>query len=981
MDYFAGRTVEQVRFRDMLAQLSAKDITGPDEGFMVLVHGHGGLGKTSLLRRYREIAAGEESPDRGNRDRFVVEAVDWEHEGRLQQADFAAFAGPPIWKVLDRLYTAVSDDALLWPRARRVAQRAFGPFRLQMTRLPELVERARQLGLDSVVGRQRLTAAELAQIVDAAARVGASFAGHPGAGSAAVSGGAAPGLGVIAAAAAEKAQVYWRGAVDPDAFASLTSDVDALVRAFATGLRSFSRKVRPVVLVLDTCELLGNASDWLLEVIRLAGARTAWVLGVRLAPRGEVSLEGALARLHTTAHRDRMISLPLSPFDDQTIVDYLHDGSGKPLPDGVTVAEVVRVTRGIPLAVSFVAASLRQGRSPEELFGSSPAGPSAQVVRGLAQRYLTHIRSSPELAADLPLVYGLALLADDRVDARLLGALWDVPAAEVSDRLDRLAQRHDFVLGASRRLHKDVGDAIRDYLLDPVERETVRPMNERAVAHLRSRLAGEYPKDLEGQLSDELWQRDVTGLLWHTCWLNPREGYRQLCQVFPAAAVLEPAFALNLTQAARYFTGHYPSADQVALDGLYLLAARPYLPPLASSDITAQDSPAAAMSALSATSMAEPILGAGVGPQVFVDMLATMHGDLIGTSMNKRLTCLERAADHVPADTGKTPLAVAALARRMAIWTGWTYAESESPIDDQAVLRASRIAVALNPDDALSHSVLGTILARLGALEEAEKELREACRIDPAKGSVLGMVLRVAGRYDESVAVLYDAAPHHQDDPVLHRDLGMSLLASGNTGEAVAELRRAVRFDPSDSVTHYLLGQALAQTGRFSSAEASLRRSLDIKRDATVLALLGAVVGSSGRLSEAEEMCREAVGLDPDNAEAHFHLGTVLGMTGRHADAEAEFRRAVHLNPRLSEAHYNLGCALTAQSRHSEAKAAFREADRLDTSKKTAQGPQSQNPGNIRPSAESTTSTAYRAAPRQDPKVGVSFPPQHGHLA
>jgi AAA ATPase domain len=269
MNYFAGRTAEQERFRDMLALLGAKDITGPDEGFVVLVHGHGGIGKTTLLGRYREIAAGEAPADRGNRDRFVVAAVNWEHERRLQQADFAAFAGPPIWKVLDRLYRAVSDDAGLWPRARRVAQRAFGPFREQMTRLPELMDRARQLGLDGVLGRQKLTAAELAQIVDAVARASAGLAGYPGA-AAGVSG-AAPGFGVIAATAADKARVYWRGAVDPDAFASLTSGVDALVRAFAAGLRSFSRKVRPVVLVLDTCELLGNANDWVLEVIRLAG--------------------------------------------------------------------------------------------------------------------------------------------------------------------------------------------------------------------------------------------------------------------------------------------------------------------------------------------------------------------------------------------------------------------------------------------------------------------------------------------------------------------------------------------------------------------------------------------------------------------------------------------------------------------------------------------------------------------------------------
>lgn len=280
MKYFAARDDEQKRFRGVLAQLGAKDVPGPDEGFVVLVHGHGGLGKTSLLGRYREIAAGEAPADRANRERFVVAALDWEQEQHLHQADFAPLSGPPVWQILARLYHALSDDVPLSPRHRRAAERAFGSFRKQMTLLPELTDRARQLGLDMVAGRRRLTAEELAQIFSAAAGAGVSLAGGVGAlGPSAVGTVPASSLGVLGAAAVARAQAFRHGAVETEVFASLTSAVDALVRAFASGLRSFSRKVRPVVLILDTCELLGDASDWLVEVIRLAGSRTGWVLG------------------------------------------------------------------------------------------------------------------------------------------------------------------------------------------------------------------------------------------------------------------------------------------------------------------------------------------------------------------------------------------------------------------------------------------------------------------------------------------------------------------------------------------------------------------------------------------------------------------------------------------------------------------------------------------------------------------------------
>jgi len=205
-------------------------------------------------------------------------------------------------------------------------------------------------------------------------------------------------LGVLAAAAVAKAQVYRHGTVDTEVFASLTSGVDALVRAFARGLRSFSRKTRPVVLILDTCELLGDANDWLLEVIRLAGSRTGWVLGARLAPQSEAAPGGVITRLHTVAHRDRMITLPLGAFDEHVVADYLGGVYGECLPEGVTAAEILRMTRGIPLAISFIAPALREGLSPEKLFGPSPDGTASQLFRSLVLRYLKHIRASQERA-------------------------------------------------------------------------------------------------------------------------------------------------------------------------------------------------------------------------------------------------------------------------------------------------------------------------------------------------------------------------------------------------------------------------------------------------------------------------------------------------------------------------------------------------------------------------------------------------------
>jgi tetratricopeptide (TPR) repeat protein len=86
----------------------------------------------------------------------------------------------------------------------------------------------------------------------------------------------------------------------------------------------------------------------------------------------------------------------------------------------------------------------------------------------------------------------------------------------------------------------------------------------------------------------------------------------------------------------------------------------------------------------------------------------------------------------------------------------------------------------------------------------------------------------------------------------------------------------------------------------------------------------------SGDYSEAEAAFREAVRLDPGNADAHTDLGDALHRQGKYSEAEAASREAIRLDPALAWAHNNLGSALYGQQKYAEAEAAFREAVRLD---------------------------------------------------
>src|SRR3989338_8896238 len=73
---------------------------------------------------------------------------------------------------------------------------------------------------------------------------------------------------------------------------------------------------------------------------------------------------------------------------------------------------------------------------------------------------------------------------------------------------------------------------------------------------------------------------------------------------------------------------------------------------------------------------------------------------------------------------------------------------------------------------------------------------------------------------------------------------------------------------------------------------------------------LGIVLAASGNLPEAIAQYKQALGLNPNFAEAHNNLGIDLATSGNLPEAIAQYKQALGLNPNFAEAHNNLGIDL-----------------------------------------------------------------------
>ncbi|MFN3528042.1 MAG: tetratricopeptide repeat protein, partial [Candidatus Altarchaeaceae archaeon] len=194
------------------------------------------------------------------------------------------------------------------------------------------------------------------------------------------------------------------------------------------------------------------------------------------------------------------------------------------------------------------------------------------------------------------------------------------------------------------------------------------------------------------------------------------------------------------------------------------------------------------------------------------------------------------------------------------------------------------------------HLNLGLIFCYGKQYEEAEKEYREAIRINPYYAEAhnnLGILLAELKRYEEAEKEFREAIRINPNLAEVHNNLGILLVGLERYEEAEKEFREAIRINPNYAEAHNNLGILLANLERYE---------------------------------EAEKEFREAIRINPNLAEVHNNLGNLLKDLERYEEAEKEFREAIRINPNLADAHNNLGILLAELKRYEEAEKEFREA-------------------------------------------------------
>ena len=914
---FLARTEEQDKFKQVLDLLLPPVQTQADKPFVYLLYGEGGMGKTRLTQRLREITETWQ-PYQGE---FNVLFIDWEVERDNHPDLQVGHDSIHPEAVLNVIHDAFDQRG--WgrhfQRYRETAEtlkKAEVTIEKELQSKPEneLYAQLRRIGSKPIATLIRKNIPVVGELIPQdSLEEGISVAAQLGAN------------------LASQARNLVQEKLTPHEYEVYKEPHTQLARALGRSIAALAR-TKPLVIFLDTYEVVDRMEcDYALrQAIIDSSARVVWVIA------GRANLADSMGRgnryfrgYKNDFPDDRIYAKAMSEFGRQDVKEYFQSViPERPITEDQAM-KVAEFTLGIPFAVREAAAMWGEGATLEKIVEPIPLSEGAltahqRVVNAMSERFLKHCIHTD--VRDLRAVYALALVR--RPEHDLLCAM--LGADSLSQELQSLRDRYSFILVDEMRLEEKLSTFLQEYLLAPVRRTDppVPELTAKAVDFLQERLE-RWTSDLasaEERLGVERVRETLADLAHHKFWQDEDTGWRYLIPRFVEGMEYDAAWARALLEIASTFRATFFEEGKRRLTTL-----------------------------LSGLGSGRFAIYAGIdGRKQMLDQIGRLarRGWLKGEGENERaaILLLERgrllyreegykdalrlyleAEVNMSENMEHLQAELADVFREVGFELGW---ERGDAIASAEARTAFEHAVALDAEDAKAHYGLGAMCSRFVEYEDAIAEFKRAIELDPKDESPhngLGNVYRDQGKYEDAIAEFKRAIELDPNDESPHNGLGNVYRDQGKYEDAIVEFKRAIELDPKDESPHNGLGIVYRDQGKYEDAIAEFKRAIELDpKYASPHNGLGIVYRDQGKYEDAIVEFKRAIELDPKYASPHNGLGIVYRDQGKYEDAIAEFKRAIELDPKDESPHNGLGIVYRDQGKYEDAIAEFKRAIELD---------------------------------------------------
>ncbi len=920
---FLARTEEQKRFREVLRSLQpnvgwlsqnlptvakylpAKKETVSTSPHIFLLYGEGGMGKTSLGRRFCDLTR-EEFPDR-----FQVLRLDWEEAKNEYPSLNVGHESIRPESVLETIYLTVSKGH----------EGIFEKYRQVEKTLKQIEDK-----VDKELQARQGEGAEYAPILKkglswslGALRKLPQVEVLLGAGDGKVD-------EAIADGAVSALVGLMKKRLSLEERRIFATPHRQLAEALGHGLQAISAQ-KPLVLLLDTYEIVDRLEcDRVLRmVIKSAGRRVVWAIAGRANLADSYRLSQDYFRGYRDEFSENLYVYPMSEFSREQVSEYFaHPEINVPLSDEAAES-VKQFSLGIPFVVQQIAAMRQQGIELATILSAPSAdrddeSPREAVVRATSDRFLRYCLDEHDKKA----VYAMAMMR--RPDNELLKAMLGV--TDLEPEMRSLKARHSFVLleGKGIRLHDKLESFLQDYLRSGLAGQSpmVRELSDRAVAYLEPRL-GEWTQEFTDTAdyfeSDRIanglldlvqfkfWQDVEVGWryavpLFVESWQYNRDWQKQLLGVIEAFQVRFDRDSKKRLQIFAKDLG-YSSFDidsrKDLLDELEKLANRGWL------DCDRKPERMLILS-IQCGRLSHQLENYSESLQIYLEA-------------EKRLP---ETALHLRKD----------LAEEFST-IGYKFLWKDGkPITSPDAKTAYQSSVALNPENSRAWNGLGVSLETLEQFELALASYQQSINLDqkfanPHNG--LGNVYSNQGKHELAIACYQQAIDLNPKLAHPHNGLGNVYYKKGQYELAIACFQQVIDLAPNFAHPHSGLGDVYSDQGQYELAIASYQQAIDLDpKLAHPHSGLGYVYSDQGKYKLAIASHQQAINLDPKLAHPHNSLGYVYRTQGEYELALASYQQAINLDPKFANPHNGLGNFYRTQREYELALASYQQAINLD---------------------------------------------------
>ena len=230
----------------------------------------------------------------------------------------------------------------------------------------------------------------------------------------------------------------------------------------------------------------------------------------------------------------------------------------------------------------------------------------------------------------------------------------------------------------------------------------------------------------------------------------------------------------------------------------------------------------------------------------------------------------------------------------------------------------------------MAATILGSLLAQEGRLEEAIEHFRQALRYKPGYPEAhffLGHTFDKQGRLEEAVLEYQNALRFKPMQEQTHIFLAITLAKQKKLEKAVSHYLAALKLNPESAVTHNNLARIYHTLGQFDAAVEHYNSALQVNPTLAIAHNnLGILLLQRGSLAEGETHLREALRFKPGNPETEFNLALALNQQQQWSEAAGLFKKNMGGHSGDPNAHYQFAVALAHQQKTREAMGRFAQA-------------------------------------------------------